>query len=307
MICPKCGCKIPDNSNSCNVCGNMIINNGGHTYPAYTDSQTQRGKVKPKRVRMVIEWVIAIALLGILACVVMVRIDTKKIEEKYENGFEELLVGTSFEVEDEYGHMHDVFIDSGEQVEVTSQGDVVRLGTYKYKISGKASVKIKTGTLENISVTVVVPFHGTEKQVEWTYKETNDDRTYAPLTDVSFDYEKEPTVTISDLMNYLNVNKSKSGKYRIATANLTGIGNEYDVAEFCVIYKENDVVYQQWARIEYDEAADKWIWCEAIAKHEDFFTSWEKAMIEDYGFESDDEYVDDYEINIPLHDVDIIE
>ena len=38
MICPKCGCKIPDNSNSCNVCGTSFNRRTGFSYPGYSQN-----------------------------------------------------------------------------------------------------------------------------------------------------------------------------------------------------------------------------------------------------------------------------
>lgn len=38
MICPKCGCKIPDNSNRCNVCGTSLNRGTGFSYPGYSQN-----------------------------------------------------------------------------------------------------------------------------------------------------------------------------------------------------------------------------------------------------------------------------
>lgn len=38
MICPKCGCKIPDNSNRCNICGTSLNRGTGFSYPGYSQN-----------------------------------------------------------------------------------------------------------------------------------------------------------------------------------------------------------------------------------------------------------------------------
>ena len=264
-------------------------------------------------VRELVEWIIAsilvlfIAVSSIIGAGIPAYLNHKFANEKLSG----CLIGTTFQIEDEYGHEIEYTITDTSQIISIETSEPNWIGFFRYEYYGAVNVDIGTGILENISVDVTVPFMGWKKEVAWyfnmdTVPEYGNER---EVSDVGFDFVQAPYVTVGDIMSNLGI----MGSYEIMAVGETCVSQSYDAIEFAVIYREKGINFSEpredWTRIEYNYETGEWEWCPPIEKgnKSSFGMVFAEMNFEDGIFEPDEEYTSDYEIGISLNFASIME
>ena len=185
----------------CKNCGNYI-EKGQPVCPNCGSAQATAGKI--------IKWI----LLGVVICVLCVVFFSvayfSYIEHKYSDGsnITKFLVGSSGSVLDDNDHINDIYIESEQQIEITS----VFYRKFN-EFSAMADIDLGIGYLRDVNVTLKVPILGSRQtDVKWDYCYSQK-KYYADLKDeesvrknnTEFEYKVEPAFTGRDIMNYIGV------------------------------------------------------------------------------------------------------
>ena len=142
----------------CKNCGNYI-EKGQPVCPNCGSAQATAGKI--------IKWI----LLGVVICVLCVVLFSvacfSYIEHKYSDGsnITKFLVGSSGSVLDDNDHINDIYIESEQQIEITS----VFYEKFN-EFSAMADIDLGIGYLRDVNVTLKVPILGSRQtDVKWDY------------------------------------------------------------------------------------------------------------------------------------------
>lgn len=229
------------------------------------------------------------------------------IEHKYSDGsnITKFLVGSSGSVLDDNDHINDIYIESEQQIEITS----VFYEKFN-EFSAIVDIDLGIGYLRNVQVTLKVPILGSHQaDVKWDYCYSQK-KYYSDLKDeesvrknnTEFAYKVESAFTGRDIMNYIGVYDA----YYVMQMGVTSITNTYDSFEYSVLWKyQNDAqIHQNWVRAEFDYANQQWVLKEPTAKMDNLLFSLSKMA---GSFEIDTEYNQNDIVYIDLEGAEIEE
>ena len=279
----------------CKNCGNYI-EKGQPVCPNCGSAQATAGKI--------IKWI----LLCMVICVVIFGVAYfSYIEHKYSDGsnITKFLVGSSGSVLDDNDHINDIYIESEQQIEITS----VFYEKFN-EFSAIVDIDLGIGYLRNVQVTLKVPILGSHQaDVKWDYCYSQK-KYYSDLKDeesvrknnTEFEYKVESAFTGRDIMNYIGVYDA----YYVMQMGVTSITNTYDSFEYSVLWKyQNDAqIHQNWVRAEFDYANQQWVLKEPTAKMDNLLFSLSKMA---GSYEIDTEYNQNDIVYIDLEGAEIEE
>lgn len=226
---------------------------------------------------------------------------------KYSDGsnITKFLVGSSGSVLDDNDHINDIYIESEQQIEITS----VFYEKFN-EFSAIVDIDLGIGYLRNVQVTLKVPILGSHQaDVKWDYCYSQK-KYYSDLKDeesvrknnTEFEYKVESAFTGRDIMNYIGVYDA----YYVVHMGVTSITNTYDSFEYSVLWKyQNDAqIHQNWVRAEFDYANQQWVLKEPTAKMDNLLFSLSKMA---GSYEIDTEYNQNDIVYIDLEGAEIEE
>lgn len=229
------------------------------------------------------------------------------IEHKYSDGsnITKFLVGSSGSVLDDNDHINDIYIESEQQIEITS----VFYEKFN-EFSAIVDIDLGIGYLRNVQVTLKVTILGSHQaDVKWDYCYSQK-KYYSDLKDeesvrknnTEFEYKVESAFTGRDIMNYIGVYDA----YYVMQMGVTSITNTYDSFEYSVLWKyQNDAqIHQNWVRAEFDYANQQWVLKEPTAKMDNLLFSLSKMA---GSYEIDTEYNQNDIVYIDLEGAEIEE
>lgn len=282
----------------CKNCGNYI-EKGQPVCPNCGSAQATAGKI--------IKWILLCMVICVICVVIFGVAYFSYIEHKYSDGsnITKFLVGSSGSVLDDNDHINDIYIESEQQIEITS----VFYEKFN-EFSAIVDIDLGIGYLRNVQVTLKVPILGSHQaDVKWDYCYSQK-KYYADLKDeedtqknyTEFEYKVEPEFTGRDIMNYIGVYDA----YYVMQMGVTSITNTYDSFEYSVLWKyQNDAqIHQNWVRAEFDYANQQWVLKEPTAKMDNLLFSLSKMA---GSYEIDTEYNQNDIVYIDLEGAEIEE
>jgi hypothetical protein len=282
----------------CKNCGNYI-EKGQPVCPNCGSAQATAGKI--------IKWILLCMVICVICVVIFGVAYFSYIEHKYSDGsnITKFLVGSSGSVLDDNDHINDIYIESEQQIEITS----VFYEKFN-EFSAIVDIDLGIGYLRNVQVTLKVPILGSHQaDVKWDYCYSQK-KYYSDLKDeesvrknnTEFEYKVESAFTGRDIMNYIGVYDA----YYVMQMGVTSITNTYDSFEYSVLWKyQNDAqIHQNWVRAEFDYANQQWVLKEPTAKMDNLLFSLSKMA---GSFEIDTEYNQNDIVYIDLEGAEIEE
>ena len=282
----------------CKNCGNYI-EKGQPVCPNCGSAQATAGKI--------IKWILLCMVICVICVVIFGVAYFSYIEHKYSDGsnITKFLVGSSGSVLDDNDHINDIYIESEQQIEITS----VFYEKFN-EFSAIVDIDLGIGYLRNVQVTLKVPILGSHQaDVKWDYCYSQK-KYYSDLKDeesvrknnTEFEYKVESAFTGRDIMNYIGVYDA----YYVMQMGVTSITNTYDSFEYSVLWKyQNDAqIHQNWVRAEFDYANQQWVLKEPTAKMDNLLFSLSKLA---GSFEIDTEYNQNDIVYIDLEGAEIEE
>ena len=282
----------------CKNCGNYI-EKGQPVCPNCGSAQATAGKI--------IKWILLCMVICVICVVIFGVAYFSYIEHKYSDGsnITKFLVGSSGSVLDDNDHINDIYIESEQQIEITS---VFYEKFNEY--SAIVDIDLGIGYLRNVQVTLKVPILGSHQaDVKWDYCYSQK-KYYSDLKDeesvrknnTEFEYKVESAFTGRDIMNYIGVYDA----YYVMQMGVTSITNTYDSFEYSVLWKyQNDAqIHQNWVRAEFDYANQQWVLKEPTAKMDNLLFSLSKMA---GSYEIDTEYNQNDIVYIDLEGAEIEE
>lgn len=282
----------------CKNCGNYI-EKGQPVCPNCGSAQATAGKI--------IKWILLCMVICVICVVIFGVAYFSYIEHKYSDGsnITKFLVGSSGSVLDDNDHINDIYIESEEQIEITS----VFYEKFN-EFSAIVDIDLGIGYLRNVQVTLKVPILGSHQaDVKWDYCYSQK-KYYSDLKDeesvrknnTEFEYKVESAFTGRDIMNYIGVYDA----YYVMQMGVTSITNTYDSFEYSVLWKyQNDAqIHQNWVRAEFDYANQQWVLKEPTAKMDNLLFSLSKMA---GSYEIDTEYNQNDIVYIDLEGAEIEE
>ena len=282
----------------CKNCGNYI-EKGQPVCPNCGSAQATAGKI--------IKWILLCMVICVICVVIFGVAYFSYIEHKYSDGsnITKFLVGSSGSVLDDNDHINDIYIESEQQIEITS----VFYEKFN-EFSAIVDIDLGIGYLRNVQVTLKVPILGSHQaDVKWDYCYSQK-KYYSDLKDeesvrknnTEFEYKVESAFTGRDIMNYIGVYDA----YYVMQMGVTSITNTYDSFEYSVLWKyQNDAqIHQNWVRAEFDYANKQWVLKEPTAKMDNLLFSLSKMA---GSFEIDTEYNQNDIVYIDLEGAEIEE
>ena len=282
----------------CKNCGNYI-EKGQPVCPNCGSAQATAGKI--------IKWILLCMVICVICVVIFGVAYFSYIEHKYSDGsnITKFLVGSSGSVLDDNDHINDIYIESEQQIEITSD-------FYEKfnEFSAIVDIDLGIGYLRNVQVTLKVPILGSHQaDVKWDYCYSQK-KYYSDLKDeesvrknnTEFEYKVESAFTGRDIMNYIGVYDA----YYVMQMGVTSITNTYDSFEYSVLWKyQNDAqIHQNWVRAEFDYANQQWVLKEPTAKMDNLLFSLSKMA---GSYEIDTEYNQNDIVYIDLEGAEIEE
>jgi hypothetical protein len=282
----------------CKNCGNYI-EKGQPVCPNCGSAQATAGKI--------IKWILLCMVICVICVVIFGVAYFSYIEHKYSDGsnITKFLVGSSGSVLDDNDHINDIYIESEQQIEITS------VFYEKFNdFSAIVDIDLGIGYLRNVQVTLKVPILGSHQaDVKWDYCYSQK-KYYSDLKDeesvrknnTEFEYKVESAFTGRDIMNYIGVYDA----YYVMQMGVTSITNTYDSFEYSVLWKyQNDAqIHQNWVRAEFDYANQQWVLKEPTAKMDNLLFSLSKMA---GSYEIDTEYNQNDIVYIDLEGAEIEE
>ena len=282
----------------CKNCGNYI-EKGQPVCPNCGSAQATAGKI--------IKWILLCMVICVICVVIFGVAYFSYIEHKYSDGSNiiKFLVGSSGSVLDDNDHINDIYIESEQQIEITS----VFYEKFN-EFSAIVDIDLGIGYLRNVQVTLKVPILGSHQaDVKWDYCYSQK-KYYSDLKDeesvrknnTEFEYKVESAFTGRDIMNYIGVYDA----YYVMQMGVTSITNTYDSFEYSVLWKyQNDAqIHQNWVRAEFDYANQQWVLKEPTAKMDNLLFSLSKMA---GSYEIDTEYNQNDIVYIDLEGAEIEE
>lgn len=282
----------------CKNCGNYI-EKGQPVCPNCGSAQATAGKI--------IKWILLCMVICVICVVIFGVAYFSYIEHKYSDGsnITKFLVGSSGSVLDDNYHINDIYIESEQQIEITS----VFYEKFN-EFSAIVDIDLGIGYLRNVQVTLKVPILGSHQaDVKWDYCYSQK-KYYSDLKDeesvrknnTEFEYKVESAFTGRDIMNYIGVYDA----YYVMQMGVTSITNTYDSFEYSVLWKyQNDAqIHQNWVRAEFDYANQQWVLKEPTAKMDNLLFSLSKMA---GSYEIDTEYNQNDIVYIDLEGAEIEE
>jgi hypothetical protein len=282
----------------CKNCGNYI-EKGQPVCPNCGSAQATAGKI--------IKWILLCMVICVICVVIFGVAYFSYIEHKYSDGsnITKFLVGSSGSVLDDNDHINDIYIESEQQIEITS----VFYEKFN-EFSAIVDIDLGIGYLRNVQVTLKVPILGSHQaDVKWDYCYSQK-KYYSDLKDeesvrknnTEFEYKVESAFTGRDIMNYIGVYDA----YYVMQMGVTSITNTYDSFEYSVLWKyQNDAqIHQNWVRAEFDYANQQWVLKEPTAKMDNLLFSLSKMA---GSYEIDTEYNQNDIVYIDLEGAEIEE
>ena len=282
----------------CKNCGNYI-EKGQPVCPKCGSAQATAGKI--------IKWILLCMVICVICVVIFGVAYFSYIEHKYSDGsnITKFLVGSSGSVLDDNDHINDIYIESEQQIEITS----VFYEKFN-EFSAIVDIDLGIGYLRNVQVTLKVPILGSHQaDVKWDYCYSQK-KYYSDLKDeesvrknnTEFEYKVESAFTGRDIMNYIGVYDA----YYVMQMGVTSITNTYDSFEYSVLWKyQNDAqIHQNWVRAEFDYANQQWVLKEPTAKMDNLLFSLSKMA---GSYEIDTEYNQNDIVYIDLEGAEIEE
>ena len=282
----------------CKNCGNYI-EKGQPVCPNCGSAQATAGKI--------IKWILLCMVICVICVVIFGVAYFSYIEHKYSDGsnITKFLVGSSGSVLDDNDHIYDIYIESEQQIEITS----VFYEKFN-EFSAIVDIDLGIGYLRNVQVTLKVPILGSHQaDVKWDYCYSQK-KYYSDLKDeesvrknnTEFEYKVESAFTGRDIMNYIGVYDA----YYVMQMGVTSITNTYDSFEYSVLWKyQNDAqIHQNWVRAEFDYANQQWVLKEPTAKMDNLLFSLSKMA---GSYEIDTEYNQNDIVYIDLEGAEIEE
>lgn len=282
----------------CKNCGNYI-EKGQSVCPNCGSAQATAGKI--------IKWILLCMVICVICVVIFGVAYFSYIEHKYSDGsnITKFLVGSSGSVLDDNDHINDIYIESEQQIEITS----VFYEKFN-EFSAIVDIDLGIGYLRNVQVTLKVPILGSHQaDVKWDYCYSQK-KYYSDLKDeesvrknnTEFEYKVESAFTGRDIMNYIGVYDA----YYVMQMGVTSITNTYDSFEYSVLWKyQNDAqIHQNWVRAEFDYANQQWVLKEPTAKMDNLLFSLSKMA---GSYEIDTEYNQNDIVYIDLEGAEIEE
>ena len=282
----------------CKNCGNYI-EKGQPVCPNCGSAQATAGKI--------IKWILLCMVICVICVVIFGVAYFSYIEHKYSDGsnITKFLVGSSGSVLDDNHHINDIYIQSEQQIEITS----VFYEKFN-EFSAIVDIDLGIGYLRNVQVTLKVPILGSHQaDVKWDYCYSQK-KYYSDLKDeesvrknnTEFEYKVESAFTGRDIMNYIGVYDA----YYVMQMGVTSITNTYDSFEYSVLWKyQNDAqIHQNWVRAEFDYANQQWVLKEPTAKMDNLLFSLSKMA---GSYEIDTEYNQNDIVYIDLEGAEIEE
>ncbi len=282
----------------CKNCGNYI-EKGQPVCPNCGSAQATAGKI--------IKWILLCMVICVICVVIFGVAYFSYIEHKYSDGsnITKFLVGSSGSVLDDNDHINDIYIESEQQIEITS----VFYEKFN-EFSAIVDIDLGIGYLRNVQVTLKVPILGSHQaDVKWDYCYSQK-KYYSDLKDeesvrknnTEFEYKVESAFTGRDIMNYIGVYDA----YYVMQMGVTSITNTYDSFEYSVLWKyQNDAqIHQNWVRAEFDYANQQWVLKEPTAKMDNLLFSLSKMT---GSYEIDTEYNQNDIVYIDLEGAEIEE
>ena len=282
----------------CKYCGNYI-EKGQPVCPNCGSAQATAGKI--------IKWILLCMVICVICVVIFGVAYFSYIEHKYSDGsnITKFLVGSSGSVLDDNDHINDIYIESEQQIEITS----VFYEKFN-EFSAIVDIDLGIGYLRNVQVTLKVPILGSHQaDVKWDYCYSQK-KYYSDLKDeesvrknnTEFEYKVESAFTGRDIMNYIGVYDA----YYVMQMGVTSITNTYDSFEYSVLWKyQNDAqIHQNWVRAEFDYANQQWVLKEPTAKMDNLLFSLSKMA---GSYEIDTEYNQNDIVYIDLEGAEIEE
>lgn len=282
----------------CKNCGNYI-EKGQPVCPNCGSAQATAGKI--------IKWILLCMVICVICVVLFGVAYFSYIEHKYSDGsnITKFLVGSSGSVLDDNDHINDIYIESEQQIEITS----VFYEKFN-EFSAIVDIDLGIGYLRNVQVTLKVPILGSHQaDVKWDYCYSQK-KYYSDLKDeesvrknnTEFEYKVESAFTGRDIMNYIGVYDA----YYVMQMGVTSITNTYDSFEYSVLWKyQNDAqIHQNWVRAEFDYANQQWVLKEPTAKMDNLLFSLSKMA---GSYEIDTEYNQNDIVYIDLEGAEIEE
>ena len=282
----------------CKNWGNYI-EKGQPVCPNCGSAQATAGKI--------IKWILLCMVICVICVVIFGVAYFSYIEHKYSDGsnITKFLVGSSGSVLDDNDHINDIYIESEQQIEITS----VFYEKFN-EFSAIVDIDLGIGYLRNVQVTLKVPILGSHQaDVKWDYCYSQK-KYYSDLKDeesvrknnTEFEYKVESAFTGRDIMNYIGVYDA----YYVMQMGVTSITNTYDSFEYSVLWKyQNDAqIHQNWVRAEFDYANQQWVLKEPTAKMDNLLFSLSKMA---GSFEIDTEYNQNDIVYIDLEGAEIEE
>lgn len=282
----------------CKNCGNYI-EKGQPVCPNCGSAQATAGKI--------IKWILLCMVICVICVVIFGVVYFSYIEHKYSDGsnITKFLVGSSGSVLDDNDHINDIYIESEQQIEITS----VFYEKFN-EFSAIVDIDLGIGYLRNVQVTLKVPILGSHQaDVKWDYCYSQK-KYYSDLKDeesvrknnTEFEYKVESAFTGRDIMNYIGVYDA----YYVMQMGVTSITNTYDSFEYSVLWKyQNDAqIHQNWVRAEFDYANQQWVLKEPTAKMDNLLFSLSKMA---GSYEIDTEYNQNDIVYIDLEGAEIEE
>ena len=282
----------------CKNCGNYI-EKGQPVCPNCGSAQATAGKI--------IKWILLCMVICVICVVIFGVAYFSYIEHKYSDGsnITKFLVGSSGSVLDDNDHINDIYIESEQQIEITS----VFYEKFN-EFSAIVDIDLGIGYLRNVQVTLKVPILGSHQaDVKWDYFYSQK-KYYSDLKDeesvrknnTEFEYKVESAFTGRDIMNYIGVYDA----YYVMQMGVTSITNTYDSFEYSVLWKyQNDAqIHQNWVRAEFDYANQQWVLKEPTAKMDNLLFSLSKMA---GSYEIDTEYNQNDIVYIDLEGAEIEE
>ncbi len=282
----------------CKNCGNYI-EKGQPVCPNCGSAQATAGKI--------IKWILLCMVICVICVVIFGVAYFSYIEHKYSDGsnITKFLVGSSGSVLDDNDHINDIYIESEQQIEITS----VFYEKFN-EFTAIVDIDLGIGYLRNVQVTLKVPILGSHQaDVKWDYCYSQK-KYYSDLKDeesvrknnTEFEYKVESAFTGRDIMNYIGVYDA----YYVMQMGVTSITNTYDSFEYSVLWKyQNDAqIHQNWVRAEFDYANQQWVLKEPTAKMDNLLFSLSKMA---GSYEIDTEYNQNDIVYIDLEGAEIEE
>ena len=282
----------------CKNCGNYI-EKGQPVCPNCGSAQATAGKI--------IKWILLCMVICVICVVIFGVAYFSYIEHKYSDGsnITKFLVGSSGSVLDDNDHINDIYIESEQQIEITS----VFYEKFN-EFSAIVDIDLGIGYLRNVQVTLKVPIlgsHQADVKCDYCYSQK---KYYSDLKDeesvrknnTEFEYKVESAFTGRDIMNYIGVYDA----YYVMQMGVTSITNTYDSFEYSVLWKyQNDAqIHQNWVRAEFDYANQQWVLKEPTAKMDNLLFSLSKMA---GSYEIDTEYNQNDIVYIDLEGAEIEE